>query len=295
MSNLEPLENVTNVNMVVMALLDLNPHIKVALVVLDLSLHMVVANLNLRQTLLEYHLPSINLDPRALHLDPVELAIATQKTHARLDLLDQKENPDMTVWLEFPAFPVKTGLMLKMLLLKLNNMLVASTAQLDLKDHPDLLEELVLVVCVELVDNPVFPDVMEILDSQERSDLKDPKDLLEKKANQERMELMLNTQLDYQDLKENPDHLDHKEMKDYKEKLDQLELKDQSVTKDLMERTVKMEKMVKQVSLARKENLVLMPNIVHVQLVVATVVFMVELVTMVVPRVEMAKVIVVFN
>jgi len=237
-------------------------------------------DLNLHLMLLEYLHLSINLEQLYLALAQAELATATPKINARLDLLEKKDCQEMMVSMDFLAFLVKKVLTLKMPQLKLNSTLVASTAQLDLKDHPDLLDELVLVVCVELVDNPEFLDVMEIPDSLDLSDLRDHVVLLEKKESPVRMVKMLNIQLDFLVLKEKLEHLDPKVMKVHEERPDQLDPKDLLVTKDLMERMDKTETMVNPVREVRKESPVLMPNIV---LVLVVVVKVVPLVSTVVP------------
>jgi len=242
--------------------------------------HHTEVDLNLHLMLLEYLHLSINLEQLYLALAQAELATATPKINARLDLLEKKDCQEMMVSMDFLVFLVKKVLMLKMPQLKLNSTLVASTARLDLKDHPDLLDELVLVVCVELVDNPEFLDVMEIPDSLDLSDLRDHVVLLEKKESPVRMVKMLNIQLDFLVLKENLEHLDPKVMKVHEERPDQLGPKDLLVTKDLMERMDKTETMVNPVREVRKESPVLMPNIV---LVLVVVVKVVPLVSTVVP------------
>lgn len=234
--------------------------------------HTAEVDLNLHLMLLEYLHLSINLEHLYLALAQAELATATPKINARLDLLEKKDYQDMMVSMDFLVFLVKKVLMLKMPQLKLNSTLVASTALLDLKDHPDLLDELVLVVCVELVDNPEFLDVMETPDSLDLSDLRDHVVLLEKKESPVRMVKMLNIQLDFLVLKERLEYLDPKVMKVHEERPDQLGPKDLLVTKDLMERMDQMETMVNPVREVRKESQVLMPNIVLVLVVVVKVV-----------------------
>lgn len=233
--------------------------------------HTAEVDLNLHLMLLEYLHLSINLEQVYLALAQAELATATPKINARLDLLEKKDYQDMMVSMDFLVFLVKKVLMLKMPQLKLNSTLVASTARLDLKDHPDLLDELVLVVCVELVDNPEFLDVMETPDSLDLSDLRDHVVLLEKKESLVRMVKMLNIQLDVLVLKERLEYLDLKVMKVHEERPDQLGPKDLLVTKDLMERMDQMETMVNPVREVRKESQVLMPNIVLVLVVVVVV------------------------
>lgn len=233
--------------------------------VVDHSHHKVAA-LNLHQMLSAFPHNSITLvlaaNQDSPHPAQVAPATATPKTNARPDHLEPRVKPDTMVWMDFLAFPEKMVLTQKMPQLKPNNTPVASTAQPDPKGHPDHPADLVPVVCVELVVNPEYPVAMVTQDSLELSDLRDPKGHLEKKANPVTMVKMQSTQLDFPDLKENPDRLDPKEMKDHVEIPDHEDPKDQLVTADLMERMVKMEIMVKPEKPVRKENQVPTPNTV---------------------------------
>lgn len=288
--NSVPLENVTNVNTVAMVPLALSLRIAAALAVDRDPSHLKALDPNPHRTSSAFHHRSPNPALPSPRADPTEPAIATPRTNAQLALRDPRESPDTMVWMECLVFLAKTESMLKTLLRRPNNMPDASTAQLDLQDPLDLLEELALAACAELVDSLEFLEETEILDSLERSGPRGRKDHLARRVNPARMVKMLNTLLAWLVLKESLDLLDPKVMKAHKETRAQLAHKGPLGTEDRTGKTAKTGTTASLASQGKKGSPELMLNTVLAQRVVATLASMAALVDMAVALVDLAAV-----
>jgi hypothetical protein len=142
-------------------------------------------------------------------------ATARPTTSAPLDHPDQRVCQDVPVWREGPDWTVSPAKTPKMSAPKSKTSELASTAPLDLRDHPDQLAAPVHEDTPEPRDNPDFQDATETPELPESLAHLDHQDLSDRSAQPERRDAMRNTPLAVPDQRDNADlkdPRDHKEM-----------------------------------------------------------------------------------
>lgn len=205
--------------------------------------------------------PEVQAEEDVQMLEELDVATAKLRILAQKAQLDLPVNPDpkvSPVFLVKMVFPVKTPRMFTM-----NQLKVASIAQLDQSDHLELPEDPVFEECVDL---KVFLASLDVMDSQDllvRWVILELPEKMEIVEQLERKEKMLNNQLLVTDIVDFLESLDHKDLKVTAVLLEVLVKLAQLVNpvhKEPKEIQVSMEK---KVAPEKKANTELMPLIAH--------------------------------